>query len=373
MVDHPSQVPLVEPAKASPPLESIHRQLKDFGPALYAVLAGLLYIFGFLVLNANLSKSGVVDYEFVDARYILSGSVYAYFLVCFYLFAGRTVVHSPRWLSEDLVHYQKLGLDSKWNFIVFLHWLVNAGFSCCMSAGLFGLAAFGDRESAFFYSILVASFLVLYWFDTTNHDIKHPRTHLLVLLAVRTAATVAFFANPESGLLATTFALTLALFFFINLVLDTVARHGATKDRLTYSSVYAVVILLTLAIAFGATLYGSVSNKIGGARPQKVAISLTSEASALIPKELLAGAPAQISGALIHQTDKFVYLLVSEKTIRLRNADVVAIVATPDKQKPFLAEFTQNKFDTPKVASSHNSSVEARPNGKTTSEPLLER
>jgi hypothetical protein len=333
----------------TPTTEFLQRQLRDLGPASYALLVGVLYVLGFLVLNTNLAKSGVVDYEFVDARYILSGSVFFYFLVCFYLFAGRTVVQTPQWLKEDLTLYQKLGLSSKWSLIVFFNSLANAGFSCCLSAGLFSLTAFGDRESAFFYAILAVAFIVLYWFDTTNSDIRHPRTHLLLLLATRLAATIAFFSNPESGLLSTTFSLTVALFFFINLVLDSITRHGPTKDRLTYSSIYAVVILMTIAIAFGATLYGNVSIKIGGARPQTVELSLTDEARRQIPKNWLNKSNEQISAKLIHQTDKFVYLSILEKTVRLRATDVVALSTSPDKQMSFWTELIQNKTTAPSI------------------------
>lgn len=231
--------------------KTVIEHLRNLGPALYAVLAGALYVLGFLVLNSNLAKNGIVDYEFVDARYILSGAVFAFFLMCFYLFAGRTVVHTPRWLGEDIKLYQSLGLSPKWNTVVFIHSQVNAAFACCLSAGLFNLTAFGDRESAFFFAILAGAFMLLYWFDTTDRDLTNPRIHLVVSLVIRLIAVVAFFANPESGMLGMTLVLTLALFFFINLTLDAITRHGATKDRLSFFGVYSLVTLMTVAIAFG--------------------------------------------------------------------------------------------------------------------------
>lgn len=350
--------------------------LKSLGPTLYAALGGTFYVLGFLVLNANLAYNGIVDYEFVDARYIISGSVFAFFLTCFYLFAGRTVVYAPRWIGEELQRYQRLGVSPKWNVVVFVRSIVNAAFACCLSAGLFNLTAFGDRETAIFFAILSGAFVVLYWFDTTDRDLKHPRTYLVVSLAIRLGAVVAFFANPDSGMLGTTFGLMLILFFFINFVLDTIARHGVTNDRLSFSGVYALVMLLTTAIAFGATLYGQVSTKIGGARPQTVSIALTREAVEALPANLASGTPLLVSGKLIHQTEKHLYLLATEKTLRIRNADVIAIVATPERQKSFWSEFIESKARGAGQASSPNPSVEARPNGiqqLAPSPPQLER
>lgn len=308
--------------------------------------------------------NGIVDYEFVDARYILSGAVFAFFLICFYLFAGRAAVHTPRWLGEDIKLYKRLGLSPKWSAVVFIHSQVNAAFACCLSAGLFTLTAFGDRESAFFFAVLAGAFVLLYWFDTTDRDLKNPRNHLVVSLAIRLIAVVAFFANPESGMLGTTFGLTLALFVFINLTLDLITRHGATKDQLSFSGVYSLVTLMTVAIAFGATLYGQVSSRIGGARPQSASIVLTKEAIGSLPPDLVSGTPPIVSGKLIHQIDKYLYLSATEKTIRIRNSDVVAMVATPERHQPFWSEFVESKVRTAIQASTLNTSVEPRPNGK---------
>lgn len=312
---------------------------KELGPAIYALLAASLYVCGFLVLNANLADHGIVDFEFVDARYILAGASFTFFLVCFYLFAGRSVLHTPKWLQDDIEHYQKLGLNPKWSFVVFVNSLVFATFACCLSAGLFSLTAFGDVETAFFYAVLAGAFFVLYTFDVTNLDLRFPRTHLVLSLIVRLAAIIAFFANPESGMLLTVFMLYLAMFFFINLALDSIKRHGATHDRVSYSAIYAVVILLTIAIAFGATVFGSVSTKIGGARPQSIVAALSENAAQSMPGAVLSGSSSMVTGTLIHETDRFTYVEVSQKTVRLRSTDIVALVVTPEKSQSFWSKY----------------------------------
>ncbi|MDC8773440.1 hypothetical protein [Roseateles albus] len=343
---------------------------KELGPTAYALLAASLYVCGFLVLNANLAKHGIVDFEFVDARYILAGSSFAFFLVCFYLFAGRAVLHTPKWLQEEIDHYQKLGLKPKWNVVVFANSLVFATFACCLSAGLFSLTAFGDVETAFFYAVLAGAFFVLYTLDVTNLDLRIPRTHLVISLVVRLAATIAFFANPESGMLVTVFMLYLAMFFFVNLALDSIKRHGATPDRLSYSAIYALVLLLTVAVAFGATVFGSVSTKIGGARPQTIVAALSEDAAKSIPTEVLSGAPHLVTGKLIHQTDRFSYVEVSQKTIRLRSPDIVALVVTPERPQSFWSNYIRSAASAPSTSSSGASSPNPSLERTATGNPL---
>lgn len=326
--------------------------IKENGSFVYALLAASIYVFGFLVLNAHLAKHGIVDYDFVDARYILSGASFVFFLVCFYLFAGRTVLNTPRWLEEDMRHYKKLGLNPGWAFVVFVHSLVNMGFQCCLSAALFTLTAFGDIETAFFYMALAGAFFILYTLDITNLDIRFPRIHLLVSLAVRLGASIAFFANPESGILLAVFLMYVMLVMFINLVLDSLTRHVATRDRISYSAVYSVLILLSTAIAFGALLFGNVSTKIGGARSQSVAATLAKNATEVLPPELMSNPAYTVAGKLIHQTDRFAYIEVSEKTIRLRSSDIVALAVTPEKQRSFWTEFLQRPAPAEKLTTS---------------------
>ena len=325
--------------------------IKEHGPMAYAFLVAALYVCGFLVLNSHLAKHGIGDYEFVDARYFLAGASYAFLLVCFYLFAGRAVLHMPRWLQEDINHYQKLGLSSRWVVVVFLHSLVSLTFGCCLSAALFSLTAFGDVETAFFYAVLAGAFFVLYSFDVANLDIRFPRTHLVVSFVVKALAVVSFFANPDTGMLMAVFFMFIGLVVFINLSLDSLTRHGITRDRVTFSAIYAVLLVLLTAVAYGGIAFGNVTPKIGGARPQTVVAALSQETLESIPKDLACSPGNQLVGQLIHQTELFTYIEVSGKTVRLRSGDIVALVVSPEIPKAFWAEYIK------KTASAANMST----------------
>ncbi len=315
--------------------------IKQLGPSFYALAAGALYVSGFLVLNSNLAKFGVVDIEFIDAHYFLSGASFVFFLVCFYLFAGRAVLFTPKWVGEDLERVNKDNRRPFWSLIVFIHSFITATFFCCLSAALFTSLAIGSAESALFYAALAGAFLILFTFDVTNLDVKFPRFSETVTIVAKLIAVYAFFARFGSGAMLTAFMTYVTIFAFINLVLDGFARYKLTTDRVTFSGIYAVVILLAAAIGYGTLLYGQVSSKLGGARPQPVSLGLSEEARKALPTPFATSPDQVLEGKLIHQTPTFTYLVSAGHTVRVRTADVVALVLAPEPERNFWNEYFQ--------------------------------
>lgn len=321
--------------------------LKEVGPWFYALAVGTIYVSGFLVLNSNLAKSGVLDVEFVDARYFLAGANFIFYLVCFYLFAGRAVLFTPKWLREDLERMNKDGPKSFWSFVVFAHSIITGTFFCCLSAALFTTFAIGSAETTVFYAALAGAFLVLYTFDVTNLDLKYPRVSEIVTIVAKLIATYAFFVYVGSGAMRSAFFSYVGIFFFINLVLDSFTRYKVTTDRLAFFWIYAVVFLLGTAIGYGTLFYGQVSSKLGGARPQIVSLGLTEEARNSLPMQIAASPSQSFEGKLIHQTATHTYIALKGQTIRLRTADVVALVWTPDTEKSFWKERLEHATSEP--------------------------
>lgn len=307
--------------------------LKEVGPWFYALVIGALYVSGFLALNSNLAKVGIQDMEFIDARYFLAGASFIFYLVCFYLFAGRAVLFTPRWLREDLERVNKDGTKHVWSFIVFIHSLITGAFFCCLSAALFATFAIGSEESEVFYMALAAAFVVLYSFDVLNLDLRYPRTTEAVTILAKSGATYEFFSHIGSGAMLTAFFSYAAIFFFINLVLDQFTRFKITADRLTFCSLYAVVFFLVTAIAYGTLFYGQVTPKIGGARPMEISLGLSEIALKALPPTLAASAAHGLSGKLLHQTPAYTYVGTSGRTVRLRSADIVALISSPETEK----------------------------------------
>ena len=310
---------------------------KDFGPTAYAVAAAALYISGFLVHNSNLAQSGILDVEFIDARYLLAGASFTFYLVCFYLFAGRAVLFMKRWLGEDLYQVNKQNPAPVWSFVVFVHANVTALFFLCLSAALFTSFAIGSFETSGFYLALFSAFLVLYTFYVANWDVQFPRISAMITLVAKSIAIFVFFAYGKADVMHSIFYSYLTIFFFINLVLDVFNRYKVTNDRITFSGLYAIVVLFGSAIGFGSMFYGKVSPKLGGARPQAVTVGFSDDVRKTLSPKLLGSVGQFLDGKLVHQTPSYTYIVVSDRTIRFRAADVVTLVSTPEPDKSTLA------------------------------------
>lgn len=126
-----------------------------------------------------------------------------------------------------------------------------------------------------------------------------------------------------------------------NLVLDGFTRYKLTTDRVTFSGIYAVVILLATAISYGTLLYGQVSSKLGGARPQSVSLGLSEDARKALPAPFTSSPSQVLEGKLVHQTPTYTYMVSAGHTVRLRTADVVALVLTPEPERNFWKEYFQ--------------------------------
>jgi hypothetical protein len=299
---------------------------RTYGAVAYAVAVGAFYVAGFLALNAFLATRGIYDFEFINPRIVLAGAGFCLFLICFYLFAGRAVLFTPKWLGEDLKQMNAGRARPFWSVLVFIYSFVHATFFVCFSAAIFVSIAVGHTYAYLFYSVIAIAFLVLYTLDILNLDIRHPRSTLVVRFVFEVAAIIVFFLQPNNGLLITAFFTYAAMFAFVNLVLDKFDRYIASADTIGFSVLYALLFtVIVVSTAYGALFYGSTSNKLGGARPLPVEFVLSADAKTAIGdsdigRRLVAG-----RGDLLYQTDVFLYLLIDDRTIRVKSSDVVAM------------------------------------------------
>lgn len=307
--------------------------LKELGPWFYALTIGTLYVVGFLVLNSNLAKSGVLDFEFLNARYFLASAGFVFYLVCFYLFGGRAALFSPKWLATTLAKANQDGSKPIWSFVLFVHSMITAIFFLCLSAALFTGLAIGSSETQFFYSVLAGAFAIQYTLDVTNLDVRFPRLSKVTVILTDLIAIYAFFAHSNSPEMHKVFWNYFVIFFFINLVLDQVKRFKINADWVVFTGIYAAVVLFGSAIAYGNSIYGQVSTKLGGAKPQTVSVGISDAARTALPSTLFPSSSHLIEGDLIHQTPEYTYLAMANHTIRLRTSDVITVVSTAAVEK----------------------------------------
>ena len=158
--------------------------------------------------------------------------------------------------------------------------------------------------------------------------------------------------------------------FVINIVLDGFTRYARTADRLTFTGVYAVFFLLSTAVAYGTLFYGQVTSKLGGARPQTVSLGLSDEALKALPAPFTVASGQILSGKLIHQTPAYTYITSSGNTLRIRTADVVALVSTAEAARNFWKELLEPVAN---ASTPSNPSLKGIASDKPTSAPVARR
>lgn len=308
----------------------ILKRIKDFGPFFYAIVFGFTYISGFVVLNSNLARSDVLDIEFVNARYLLAGSNFLFYLVCFYLFAGRAALLGPRWFERDLHYQQELRLNERWKWVIFLHSFTHFIFFCCLSAATYTFFAIKPAETKIFNATLAGAFLILFFIDRLDAEIRTPRTALLVKTAVKLVSVYAFFAVDQWGSKSIVFVNYLGIMFFLSMTAYVSDRYERDLDHFSFTTVYTIFFVLVSAITYGTQLFGQVSPKLGGARPINVAVGVSEVVAKALPQEVAPGDHQILEGALIHQTSSHIYLLSKGRMIRLRVDDVIATTSKPE-------------------------------------------
>lgn len=322
------QTPLIEPptSQASDNKKILETLIRETTVYAWGVAIAVFYLCGFLVINAFLAKFGISDFEFVSTRYLLAAANFAFFLVCFGLFAGRAVVQTPTWLREELEWINRTKPSNFWSGVVFLNSLINMTFMICMSAAFYTSAALWQTETVFFYLYLGLTFGLSYGVDVLNFDVRYIRTTEIFKLLVRSGAIVVFFLSPNNNNLTGMFWLFVGIVFYINFVFDSFNRYKITKDRIFFSALYSMVFLLLTSLAFGATYFGQISSKLGGGRGQETLLTLAESIRTTLPKLIHQEADQTLKAKVIYQTEKYLFADVAGQTLRLRSDDIVHMI-----------------------------------------------
>lgn len=294
--------------------------ISNIGPRSFAVALGVFYVLGFLVVNAHLNRYGVFDLDIANVRYLAAGAVYTFYLVLFYLFGGRAILFGKKWMTNDIDFLRKTGANELWSLLAFIHSFVHVIFFLCLSAASFSATAFSGAETFFFYSVLSLAFLVDYTMDIRNLDVRYPKLHLVIQLAIKITSIVVFFILAESWKPITVFFTYLAITMYLNFVLDDFERHRITADRVTFSTIYTIVFFLGTAVSFGALTYGDVSRKIGGGQFTEATIALKEEYGGLFSGKVQS--LSKIDVKVIHVTDKHLYIELNGETIRIPDSSI---------------------------------------------------
>lgn len=312
-----------EPASAatSSSQDKMIQLISSTGPRSLGVALGVLYTIGFLVLNTHLNKYAIFDFDISNARYLIAGSVYAFYLVMFYLLGGRAILFGKSWLNDRIAFLHTKGAKESWALLAFIHSLIHTAFFLCLSAAIFSSVAFADSGTFWFYAFLSFAFLIDFTLDITNLDSRYPKFYLIFEIFMKVPAIYIFFVMSKTNKPSIVFATYLVIAMYLNIVLDHFERYRLTTDRVVFSTVYAVIFFLISAVTFGALIYGDVSRKIGGGIYVDAAVGLTSGYDTLLGKNIDTG--TGIKTKIIYTTDKYIFLEIHDQVVRVPESEVM--------------------------------------------------
>ena len=153
--------------------------------------------------------------------------------------------------------------------------------------------------------VLFAAFGIQYTLDITNLDVKYPRVDMVAQFATKLPAIFAFFALSETTKPSLVFVSYFGIAIYMNLVLDTLERYKITRDRLTFTFVYAFVFLVITAAGFGTLIFGNIDTKIGGGRPVTVTIGFSDTMTAALGNRL--EGKSIVHGRIVHSTENYLF------------------------------------------------------------------
>lgn len=330
--------------------EFIRSTLMQYDKQAYALLLGAAYVIGFVALNAHLGKIGIYDFEFASTRIVLAFANCLFYLVCFYVFAGRAVLFGKKWMQAEIDRLKSANASPAWGVVAFFASHGKSVFFCCFSAAIFSSLAIDNASALLFYAAAAVAFLVFYPFDVMNWDLRHPRIFILAGAFFDIAATVAFFVQPNNEVAVRVFFSYLAVFVFINMILDQFERRIKTNDMISFVALYGSIFCITIAAGFGSMFYGLIPSRLGGGKAMPVELVLSDSFLKSLPADQAALLKSPLKANLVFQTGDSYYVDSGKKIFRLRTSDVPLIYFSPQSESNFserLAQSLRARFNKP--------------------------
>lgn len=299
-------------------------------PQVAAIFLAGVYVAGFLVLNAHLSKRGVFDLGLANSRYLIAGINFVVFLVFWYLFAGRAIISIEKGISEEIKSAIELGLSRRWHFVIRINFFIGLVFFTCISAAFFSITLLGSLETIIFFIYLSFFLLIIcIWGELFEHN---PRVKKLFKLITGTVAIVIFFITIDI------FSMTMIVFlhfFFISgyviLVLFLFERFGIIKDQLKSEMISLAIFVLFSSVSFGWLHYENIKSYFGGGQPQEVEIIVVDQTVRNSLETMGFKVKPFLKAKLIHENQQEFIIEAKDQIVRLSRKTVAGFRVLPVK------------------------------------------
>jgi hypothetical protein len=257
---------------AAPPGQSGDKK-KEFGegvPRLIAVISSLLYASGFVVWTGYLGANGIYEQSLVSAKYILSGGLVSLIAGVYYFWVWRKMaarfVEMPQGPAPNSPVLRQF---------LFVYFIVEDIFCCAVTAS----ALTGMFVTSIYVDPVAVPGITLAVVDSLLFQSKLVRQHFRLALATSFLLVclylIWFFVYGAFNPPLVSFAVVLVTITWVGFFIRSL---GPNKEDAVYSAFY-LGLMATISVAtFGATVFGYIDPRFGGAQPSRVSVVLAGDA-----------------------------------------------------------------------------------------------
>ena len=245
-------------------------------PYAASVAVTAVYIVGFLVLNAHLSKHGIFDLELANWRYVIAGVHFVVFLLFWGGIAGLATIGQEQMASAEIKFMANRGLGPAWHVVIVIKSFVRILSGTCISAFLYSLMVLGDhKETLRSIDYLLPIFAILILVTFVCRKSKFPRLYQVTNLVATMAPIHVFFKmiSVESMTM-----IVFVLFLTMSLAAKLIFYLFMLESKMYTTKIFIPIFSLVLfSVSFGLLQYYQIPTAFGGGQSHIVEIMIGDE------------------------------------------------------------------------------------------------
>lgn len=288
---------------------------------LSALIAGVLYVSGFLIINSYLAKYGVNDYNVINSRFVFAGASFYIACLIWWLICGRLYIFQhllQGYWSED-TYYNTSMIFRIAATALLLARSVTASLTIC-------LVMFGSGMIVLPCFLFVAALMGIEALISNSRRIRirFPFLADAARLLLSSAAIFLFFAmfyGKED--VSKVFYLMMSL-EAVGLPLGAAIRDNKLFDlRPAISPIYNTMMTALYMISFGSQFFDKISAQYGGGLTHKITVNLKDPLT--LPGISMNGSN-MLSGVLLYSNDKILLVSTSYRNLMISQDQVKASI-----------------------------------------------
>ena len=299
----------------------------------------ILFYVGFLTLNGHLSEYNILDFNFVNARLLISGSLFSAYFLLWFVMVGNPLVTRDKDFDEEIEFAKQLGNSKFWVNISKNHFYFRLAFFSCIPCIALSLL-FTNKLSTFILLLCFSPGLFIYILNSINDsDIRFGQSiwyfrikivieMLLFLAAFLLFSIYLFPIDPMFHLYVLTFIWSISTMAF-----DRSLTWFGVKDALPRNLVLSILIVGGSAFSFGKSVYEHIDFAFGGGQLLPVEVIITDESTKTGLSQMGFKVEPYLDGKLINENSKEIFVFVNGQSLRFSRNNIGSIRMLPIQSK----------------------------------------